>query len=1274
MVVNQPIPLHNPQNTAPEKGVSFFVSVFVLVFFFFFGQKNCQQKTLCHESVANFSVMSIKRSRVVPKDSDAGDSDGDGPTGTAASVWGARQRSHKKCVFVDGKTLTRFDEADYRMTGDYFTDISFKEREFVVTEASLRAHPDTVLRESGVIKQTGRYGNFGTHEVCYEPKVRRWVYCNKATIGKLSVDGDSLIARKDTPPTGVIRIIGEIEFHKFQLASAKSVGTVVKGQGGSLKLTRRPSMAKQRRSLDHEVRHVDHAGYEDLMDSGDERNLNETTGLGEAGDEDTSFMSDLEVSKHIKQYLSRALPSLVTQSGMAVLHSGVGSISQQLSKGMAIYEAMDPDDDDDEDDGGEGTNNKHHPGACVCIVPTNLRHNVKQHFTHCILLRRDLDGVGDDSDTISQREIIAFINRIVESLSEGLASSEDKWERKNSSKNNPVRKPPPRPPVPCCALLIGGHHTLAPMELMQSVTRRDSVVVVQGSKGYADSLCDIIDAVHDYNPNAGLDDFQTFLGTADALTEQIVMTYLTGKLIVVKKGTKVEEFQRRLHSCLRGDEALVKAWAKYAQWNVNVEQQRRVYLVFNYLILLLSICATLVTVVMTFTRLMWQIKGRPYPEVWNSRDPTPDETGHFMLYFGLTWATIGFPILLALVQAVYNKVNPSSKLVSLRVATEDVLRQIYMYRTRTLDYSAEKCKEHDPNTPGYVKSKDGLVYSTREELLAYAVNSNTDKLSRSAVANVALSPYTGSLPPKDIKSCDSGFHDLSPDEYIEIRLRTKRKQLQELSNLYQLQSNIVNVAIHCCSGVGTCLAAIAANGYGYLQTWIAFTTALVNSLQRYSDFSNLTKMHEQYNKTDNNLSNVEIWFAKLGESKDGMQNRNQLVKKTEEHINEEVETWARLLQSVAARMKGLDDGKDSERKRELQMGKDKKEGQKMREMGFEGLSQENFKKALENPQGPQAKKLHQCLAKLNDDLGDVVSTGPREKEKKAAPKEIVAVAVDTDESASPTKKAEEVDLREVGALMKHLPTVPKKFADACTAHNVSLAMDELLGTAEKPGNLTSANAACVSHQRLLNILSKVPGIGRVLQTLPQREFLECMKGIVLFYVVEQVFSPQKGMKVRVRDITPSAGDLEDLLNEMNVILVKTEGIDPSRPEMVLSQIRDEGIRDCLTKLKQTQLATLFQIMEQLLTSSKDVIGAQGGANIMFLLLENCSVQVAELDVESIMEDIDERLALWDELKDLPRSTSCTLETMNRDELLHMLPNRYGIIFVVCMFVSAGSER
>eukprot|EP01064_Diplonema_japonicum_P002031 TRINITY_DN11320_c0_g1_i1.p1 TRINITY_DN11320_c0_g1~~TRINITY_DN11320_c0_g1_i1.p1 ORF type:complete len:1916 (+),score=499.07 TRINITY_DN11320_c0_g1_i1:77-5824(+) len=1192
--------------------------------------------------------------------------------------WKISKDSDKKGLLGINGEISRVDESCYKVTGDYFTDLGFKEHEFVVVEAGLTTHPDTVLRQAGIIRQTGKVGLMQS-EVVYDAKVKRWVYTSHATTTKLKIEADTLTRRKDTPPSGVIRVVGEIQFGKFQKTVRKCV-TYVKSKDGGYKQRRLSSVPMKPKECNGMQ---DFKGYEELMDSGEELNVDETTGLGEAGDEDSSFMSDLEVAKHIKQYISRAIPSLITQSGMVVLHSGVGAISHHLSKGMAIFESIEADDDDDDD---EHPNDKQHPGACVSVVPQSLRHEVKQHFTHSILLRRiapkstheaehgdgerttkpvfnseEMIALGGDKKAVTQREIIDFINRLVESLSEGYSKTNDL--RSMAGKASARKHPPARLPVSSCALLIGGEHTTAPMELMQSVTRRDSIVVIEGSKGYADSLCDIIDAVNDYNSNAGLDDFQRFLGTADALTEQILMTMLTGKLVVIKKGTKVEEFQRRLHACLRGDEALVKAWSKYAQWKENEHRQANVFTIFNFLILLISILATFVSVLLTFLLLIWQQQNKSYPEIWTSRDPQSGEEPAYIIYFTLTWSIIGFPILLALLQAVNNKVNPAAKWVALRVASEDVLKQTYMYRTRTLDYSAEKCKEHDPASPGYIKPKDGLVYSTREELLSYRVNQNIDQLSRSPVAGVALSQYKGSLPPKDIRAFDHGFNDLSPDEYIEIRLRTKRLELQRNSSTFQMKNNAINIAIHCFSGIGTCLAAVAANGFGYLQAWIAFTTALVNSLQRYSDFSNLGRLHEQYNKTDNNLSNVEIWFAKLGESKDGMQNRNQLVKRTEEFINEEVQTWARLMQSVAERLKEVDDTKDQDRVKEIQKGKQAQEVKKLAEIGFEGLQPSVMKKALQDPSSAEAKMVQKTLSKLNDDMGDVLKPNTRHvedtKQKVQAESQVPDVAVE-EKTVTKVKNT----LQDAHSVLSNLRAVPSSFSDLVSTHNVSEMVDEMLAK----GNLTLENVRSVSHQKLVEILRPVPLLGEVLLGLSQREFLECIKGVVLFYITDQLFNNVVGLTVKAWDVIPSAADLEDFVNEMYIILVKTEGIKPDRPEMVLAQVRDEDIRDRLTKLEVGQLKQLFHNLSDVLNATKLISESSADENvgsdrnrkltIMQKLLDNCSMQLSELDIESVMDDVEERIQLWRELKDLPKTTATTLETMNKQELLKMLPKRF----------------
>eukprot|EP01059_Diplonema_ambulator_P036952 TRINITY_DN9523_c0_g1_i3.p1 TRINITY_DN9523_c0_g1~~TRINITY_DN9523_c0_g1_i3.p1 ORF type:complete len:1922 (+),score=779.56 TRINITY_DN9523_c0_g1_i3:44-5809(+) len=1224
-----------------------------------------------------------RSSKVVPVEEDEEDCD----YGDDAVKWNRRWKVTKKdgqALLNGHREIVRVDESCYKITGDYFTDLGFRENEFVVVEVGLTTHPDTVLRESGIIRQTGRIGRIVKAEVIYDPKAKRWVYTSHATTSRLKIEPEQLRARKDTPPSGVVRIVGEIEFSKFQKAPLKN--TYVQTKGGGYKQRRQSSAAHNNKVPECATKSRDFKGYEELMDSDEELEVDETTGLGEAGDEDSSFMSDLEVAKHIKQYISRAIPSLVTQSGMVVLHNGVGAIAHQLSKGMAVFESVHVDDEDDDD---EHPNDKQHPGACVSIVPVVLRHEVKQHFTHSILLRRDgpkkrnveegevdannnPDALDTEKKTrqVTKREVIDFINRLVESLSEGYSKTTDL--RHLTGQAATRKHPPSRLPVPCCSLLIGGDHTLAPMELMQSVTRRDSIVVIQGSKGYADSLCAIIDAVHDYNSNAGLDDFQRFLGTADALTEQILMTMLTGKLVIIKKGTKVEEFQRRLHACLRGDEALVKAWSKYAQWKENEERQANVFTIFNFLILLVSILATLVSVLLTFLLLIWKQQKKVYPAVWSDRTPIAGEEAPYIVYFTLTWSIIGFPILLALLQAVNNKVNPAAKWVALRLASEDVLRQIYMYRTRTLDYSAEKCKEHDPSSPGYIRPKDGLVYSTREEFLSFRVNLNIDQLSRSPVAGVALSQYKGSLPPKNIRHNDHGFNDLSPDEYIEIRLRTKRQELQKISSKFQFKNNAINIAIHCFSGIGTCLAAVAANGFGYLQAWIAFTTALVNSLQRYSDFSNLGRLHEQYNKTDNNLSNVEIWFAKLGESKDGMQNRNQLVKRTEDFINEEVQTWARLLQSVAERLKEIDDSKDQERIKEIQKGKESQEVKKLQEIGFEGLQPAIVKKAMQDPNSNEGKMMQQALAKLNEDMGDVLKPATKtvegamqmaaEEAKEAGEVHMLRAAQEVQTVVTAAKNT----LQDAHSVLSSLPAIPKVFSDLVSTHNVTEMVDELLAE----GHVNMANVRSVSHQRLAEILEPVPLLGDVLATLSQKDFLECIKGVVLFSVTDQLFNNVPGLTVKVWDVIPSSSEIEDFVNEMYIILVKTEGVRADRPEMVLAQIRDEDIRERLTKLDSVQLKLLFGNLSDVLRSAKDLndlsfadAEAELGKSkldiaVLLKLLENCSLQLSELDIEAVMDDVEERIELWKELKDLPKTTATALETMSKHELLKILPSRF----------------
>eukprot|EP01063_Lacrimia_lanifica_P002969 TRINITY_DN11605_c0_g1_i1.p1 TRINITY_DN11605_c0_g1~~TRINITY_DN11605_c0_g1_i1.p1 ORF type:complete len:1921 (+),score=728.52 TRINITY_DN11605_c0_g1_i1:174-5936(+) len=1159
-----------------------------------------------------------------------------------------------KKKFADGSAFVRLDDI-YALTGNYFCDLDYKEREAVVIEATLRTHPDTVLREAGIIRQAAKYRQYGfksQQDVVFDAKSRRWVYSTRATPHKLDIPPSFLTNRKDHPPHGIIRVVGEIDFEAMR----------AKAGVNAVPAAQMTSDAGSESHSDTMLRKRAMCGFEELIDE-DDFGEDETTGLGEAGDVDATYMSYPEVAKHIKQYLSRAIPSLLVSAGLLVVHRGTGSIAHHLSKGMAMFELMDPDDEEEEEERGAGATAKHHRGACMSVVPFKRRHDVHQHFTHSVLLSPQ------DGETISDRDTINFINRLIESLCEGHTRGDG---GKRGEAVHASKTPPPRAPVPCCTVLVGGDPDIAPMELMQAVTRRDSVLVVKGSGKYADVLCSIIDAVQEYNPQAGLDDFQRFMGTADALTEQIVMTYVAFRLIVVEKGMKVEDFQRNLHGCLRGDETLYKAWHKYAQWRLNEDHQAWVYWIFNVSILIVSLLATFVSVLLTFILMLWAQQGKTYVDDWWTRGPTSDEWLPYMLYFSLTWAVMGFPIILALLQAVNNKVNPASKWVALRVASEDVLRQIYMYRTRTLDYSNEKVKEHTPGLPGYTPKKGKLVYSTRAELLAMRINQNSEKLSLSPVANVALSQYTGALPPKDIRVHDPGYHDLSPDEYIDVRLRTKRAELQVKSAAKQRRSAWVERLERSFSVIGMCLAGVAATGHGYLEAWIAFTTAVISSCQRYADFSNLSKLHEQYNKTDNNLSNVEMWFAKLGETKDTRENHNQLVKRAEDFILEEVQTWARLLQSIANKVKEVDD-REEQRAYEDKKQKEKKEVDKLKDMGLDGLSQANLMKVLEDPQSEGAKKVYFALSTLNEDLVPAEFQSGRKQSAVAKPQNFRAnIAHDTEDTeaaqaaaataATHQAVAEQEDgesLKEVQRMLAALPTVPKAFAEAMSAHNLALLLHKLLTK-----TVSTAQARSHSYHGLLHLVGDVPTVGPLLTGLGQREFFECVKGCLLFTIMTKIFAEMPVLKAW--DLIPCASDVEDFLHEMYTVLVRTHGIIPEESFMVLAQIREEQLRDKLMKVPEEHarqfLGSLAATLREVdgVTSQRQPPGSPRMLELgkLFQYLANCCHKLAEMDIARVMDDVDERIILWKELAELPNAAACALETLNREELLDILPERF----------------
>eukprot|EP01062_Namystynia_karyoxenos_P061960 TRINITY_DN5472_c0_g1_i4.p1 TRINITY_DN5472_c0_g1~~TRINITY_DN5472_c0_g1_i4.p1 ORF type:complete len:2861 (+),score=930.10 TRINITY_DN5472_c0_g1_i4:173-8755(+) len=922
----------------------------------------------------------------------------------------------------------------------YMENLSPGESDAVICIASLLEHPDSVIRRAGLIAQLGTASK-GT--VFYDARQQRWRYTTRYTPPTEKIKGSSLRkTRKDLPPGGILRVVGSVDFSAFtepvddssaHLQSAQAqIFEHLKAAAKRDQADRRKQKRKQgknRKQLGGGVYAAGFAGvsdsqpllrrsvgqtfdgYDDMVESESDNNLTphqELTRLAEAGD--SEFLTKHEIGHHVRQYLTRGIPVCAEQERLVVFHTGTGDLAHQLAVGMRAHGPSSTVDwaEDDEETGAAGRE----PLSCIArgaLVGVNAAGKwaaLKREFTHHILVSEHPDR------PLTPLQLSEFVDRLIESLADGHAPHQNEKQLAKAMKDGapssegPAQRVPSRKSVSAVAtMLFGGDPELAALELQQSVSRGYFILVVEGSGGYADELCKVLQELQQFNPLAQTEDLKArFLhgGPMDAFTERVLSF---NKLVQVRKGMELEEFKRELVTCLKGDDTLQKAWIRYAQWLQAATGHQRWYRTYNSLQLALSILATFCAVMITFLRLIWGRYGcmcQSYssvpewagiqgatttttpklPEDWWGRQEytggdlgeglPPDQMAQLVAYIILQWCIIIIPIAMSLSQALCNQLEPGESWVQFRLAHEEALRNIYMYRTRTQLYSDKECRRHSPKTTlGAEMPSDGLVYSTREELLSLVLCNRQNELSQIIPAN-RVAPWEGSVPPPNIrtKNKDEGFNDLTPDKYLEVRLQKKREHYHDLSAEYEGKIRLINLSVIFFSALGSLLAAIAAPGVGVLQAWIAFTTCVIAQLQRFLEFSKLEQLHAEFNKADNRLSNVELWFAQLGQKKDQADNIDRLVGDAEQVIGDEVAMWANRMTSKSSRKADLDEAEqDKQMVKKAEDDELEAEAQRrMRHLGIDALSKDTVAKAMENRQGPEAQKVKQALIRLNEEV------------------------------------------------------------------------------------------------------------------------------------------------------------------------------------------------------------------------------------------------------------------------------------------------------------------
>jgi hypothetical protein len=312
--------------------------------------------------------------------------------------------------------------------------------------------------------------------------------------------------------------------------------------------------------------------------------------------------------------------------------------------------------------------------------------------------------------------------------------------------------------------------------------------------------------------------------------------------------------------------SLKYAWQIFAEYDENAKRQQKDFNRLQKWVLVLGVIATALALSQThFTNFF---------QVGSLQDNA------------IRLAILILPITISILVAARNQFKFGNKWVLLRGGAEAVKREIYTYRMHALHYSDNQSRP-----------------LSREQELANRTDAITRQLLQTEVNLSAIQPYNESgekpIPPKMYGAAagDNGYSDLTPDDYIKIRIGDQINYYKKRIVQLDLRLRIFQWLIYIIGGVGTFLAAVG------FELWVALTTALVALFTTFLEYRQIQNTVIQYNQVVTNLANLQNWWITLPiADKNSPQNKDKLVDSAETILNSELTGWVQQMQSAMAKI------------------------------------------------------------------------------------------------------------------------------------------------------------------------------------------------------------------------------------------------------------------------------------------------------------------------------------------------------------------------------------
>lgn len=304
---------------------------------------------------------------------------------------------------------------------------------------------------------------------------------------------------------------------------------------------------------------------------------------------------------------------------------------------------------------------------------------------------------------------------------------------------------------------------------------------------------------------------------------------------------------------------LTVAWERYSQYDAFAVKRNRSQLQLRRWVAIIGVSATLFAIIV-------QIYGFRSDDI-------------------LSWVfkvlLIVSPILGSILAAFGTKFYGSGDWLTLRAGAEEILKEIYNFRTILQDHA------------------------DRRAYLEKRLQEIQQQVYRGMNGEIVLQPYEGKLPPyyySDDPYSDPGFGDLTGEEYFKYRVQNQLGYHTYRADRFQKERIRLQWFILAAGGAGAFLAALG----GGFSLWVALTASTTTALIGWQELRNLDATVRNYSKVILELTIITDHWNNLEPEERTNAEYYQMVQSTESIL------WSQNVEYIKSMQEALTAAKSGE--------------------------------------------------------------------------------------------------------------------------------------------------------------------------------------------------------------------------------------------------------------------------------------------------------------------------------------------------------------------------